>query len=338
MACAIRRRSILAAAVPWAWGGTSGLPSPASAAAGFDLQAHRGGRGLLPESTLAAFENAMRLGVTTLETDLAITADEVPVLSHNPALNPDITRDASGRWLAAPGPLIRSLTLAQLAAYDVGRIDPSSRYARGFERQQARDGQRIPTLADLFKLARQLGAEQVQFSLETKIDPRAPQATPAPRPFVETLLRVVGEHGMAPRTMVQSFDWRTLALVHRLQPGLRTVYLSAEFPGFDTVRDGIWTDGHRLQDHGGSVPRLVRAAAGGSAGAIWSPAHDSLSAGKVREAQALDLQVIPWTVNDTAAMQRLIDWGVDGLITDYPDRLREVMAARAMPLPAGIGR
>ena len=107
------------------------LGSIAFAAPAFDLQAHRGGRGLLPESTLPAFENALRIGVTTLETDIAITADGVPVLSHDPALNPAITRDAQGRWLSARGPLIHTLTLVQLQAYDVGRIDPSSRYARG---------------------------------------------------------------------------------------------------------------------------------------------------------------------------------------------------------------
>ena len=102
----------------------------------FDLQAHRGCRGLLPENTLAGFEHALRLGVTTLELDIAITADGVPVISHDPALNPAITRDAKGQWLTERGPLIRSLSLAQVQSYDVGRINPSSRYARDFPNQE----------------------------------------------------------------------------------------------------------------------------------------------------------------------------------------------------------
>ena len=277
------------------------------------------------------------MGVSTLESDIAITADGVPVLSHNPALNPDITRDATGQWLKPPGPLIRNLTLAQLQAYDIGRIDPASRYAASFASQQPRDGQRIPTLAALFKQVNDLGAQHIEFDLETKINPHEPDATLAPEPFVQALLAVVHEHGMVPRVMIQSFDWRTLELLHRLQPGMRTVYLTAEFDNFHTLRDGAWTAGHLLKDHGQSIPRLVKASAGNATGVTWSPAHNHLAAPQVKEAQALGLKVIPWTVNDKAVMDRLIGWGVDGLITDYPDRLRDVMAARGMALPVGVG-
>ena len=128
------------------------LCAAAVAAHGFDLQGHRGTRGLMPENTLAAFERALEIGVTTLELDIAITADGVPVISHDPALNPALTRDRSGQWLKATGPLIRSLTLEQLQAYDIGRVDPASAYGRQFPLQQARDGERVPTLAALFKL------------------------------------------------------------------------------------------------------------------------------------------------------------------------------------------
>ena len=309
-----------------------------SATQAFDLQAHRGGRGLLPESTLAAFENAIRMGVSTLESDIAITADGVPVLSHNPAPNPEITRDEKGQWLKANGPFIRHLTLAQLQAYDVGRIDPASRYARSFPDQQPRDGQRIPTLAALFKLVNDLGATQIEFDLETKIFPNEPEATLAPEPFVQALLAVIREHGMVSRVMVQSFDWRTLELLHRLQPDMRTVYLTAQFPTYNTLQDGSWTAGRLLKDHSDSIPRMVKASAGSAVGVVWSPAHNQLSEAQVKEAQALGLKVMPWTVNDEAVMDKLMDWGVEGLITDYPDRLRKRMAARGMPLPVGAGR
>ena len=327
-----RRGTVMRAAL------AAALCAAAATAAAFDLQAHRGGRGLRPESTLAAFDNALRIGVTTLETDVAITADGVPVLSHDPALNPAITRDAQGRWLTAKGPLIRTLTLAQLQTFDVGRIDPASGYARAFPDQQPRDGERIPTLAALFERVKALGADAVQFDIETKIDPREPEATLAPEPFVRALLEVVRAQGMTARVMIQSFDWRTLELLHRLEPGMRTVYLSAEAPNFDTVRDGRWTAGRRLDDFGGSVPRMVRASAGTAPGVIWSPAWQTLTPARLAEAKALGLAVIPWTVNDPLTMQRLIEWGVDGLITDYPDRLREVMARWAMPLPAPVAR
>ena len=135
----------------------------------FDLQSHRGGRGLRPENTLASFENAIRMGTTTLEMDIAITADGVPVISHDPALNPAITRDAKGEWLTKHEPLIKSLTLAQVQSYDVGRLNPNHKYAREFPDQQPRDGQRIPTLAAVFKLVNDLGATDVHFDMETNL-------------------------------------------------------------------------------------------------------------------------------------------------------------------------
>lgn len=318
-------------ALLWAVTGLVSMPVLA-----FDLQAHRGCRGLLPENTLAGFEHALRLGVTTLELDIAITADGVPVISHDPALNPAITRDAKGQWLTERGPLIRSLSLAQVQSYDVGRINPSSRYARDFPNQEPRDGQRIPTLASLFQLVKELGADQVRFDIETKVNPHAPEATLPPEDFVRVLLGAIREAGMVNRVMVQSFDWRTLEILHRVEPAIRTTYLSMASDNFHTLRDGSWNAGHRLADHGGSVPRLVRAAAGDHGGSIWAPFHGNLTPETLKEAQALKLVVIPWTVNQPEVMQRLIDWGVDGIITDYPDRLREVMARRGMALPAPV--
>ena len=222
----------------------------AAPALALDLQAHRGGRGLRPENTLAAFENALRMGVTTLELDIAITADGVAVISHEPALYPGTARDADGRWLKEPGPLIRSLTLAEVQRYDVGRLNPDSAYGKPFATQQPVDGQRIPTLASLFALVEQLGANDVQFDIETKIFPNRPNDTVAPEVFVDTLLAAVRAAGMTKRVMIQSFDWRTLALVQRLEPGLRTVYLTIESRNSNNVQDPAWTarpDGARLR-------------------------------------------------------------------------------------------
>lgn len=302
----------------------------------FDLQAHRGGRGLRPENTLASFENAIRMGVTSLELDIAITADGVPVISHDPALNPAFTRDASGAWLKESGPLIKTLTLAQLQRYDVGRLDPTHPYARGFPDQQPSDGQRIPTLASLFKLVQELGATNVHFDMETKINPYRAADTLAPEAFVDIMLAVIREHGMTRRVMVQSFDWRTLELLHRLEPDLRTTYLTIESPNFNTMKDSAWTAGHALSDFDGSVPRMVRASAGHAAGVIWAPNFNNLSPESLKQAQGLGLQVIVWTVNQEAQMERLMTWGVDGIITDYPDRLRAVMGKRGLPLPSGL--
>ncbi|MCX7239986.1 MAG: glycerophosphodiester phosphodiesterase family protein [Burkholderiales bacterium] len=300
----------------------------------FDMQSHRGGRGLLPENTLAAFENAIRMGTTTLELDLAITADGIPVISHDAALNPALTRDATGHWLSEQGPLIKTLTLAEVQSFDVGRLNPAHWYAREFPMQRARDGQRIPTLASLFKLANDLGAKDVHFDIETKINPHRPDDTLSPQAFVESLLGVVREAGMSKRVMVQSFDWRTLEFLHKLAPEIRTMYLTVESVDFNTVKDSAWTAGHKIENFHGSVPNMIRTSAGTSEGVIWAPHYKYLTPDLVEVAHTLGMQVIPWTVNDNFRMEQLIDWKVDGIISDYPDRLRQAMASKAIALPS----
>ena len=295
----------------------------------FDLQGHRGARGLAPENTLPAFECALDTGVSTLELDIGVAGDGTVVVAHDPYLNPLITRDASGQWLAgSKGPLLKSLEFKQLQEFDVGRIKPDTPYASTFSSQQPKDGTRIPTLAAVFSLTKARQAGHVRFNIETKINPGQPDDTVSPEAMVQALLRVIREAGMLGRVTIQSFDWRTLKLVQQLEPGIPTAYLSIQTANNDNIRDGTWTAGLKIADHG-SVPRMVKAAGG----AVWSPNGGAVTEPLVKEAQALGLKVIPWTINNPADMDRLIGWGVDGIITDYPDRLREVMQKRGLPLP-----
>ncbi len=308
---------------------TSALAQPAAA---FDLQGHRGARGLAPENTLPAFERALALGVSTLELDVGLSADGVVVIAHDPYVNPLFTRDATGQWLpAGRGPLIRSLSLAQLQAYDVGRIQPGTPYASTFGNQQPLDGTRIPTLAALFERVKLLGAGGVRFNIETKLNPEQPADTASPEQMTEALLKVVRDAGMLGRVSIQSFDWRTLQIVQRLEPSIPTVYLSIQTANSNNIASGAWTAGFKIADHA-SVPAMVKAAGG----AVWSPNGGALTQALVQQAQALGLKVIPWTINQAGDMDRLIGWGVDGLITDYPDRLREVMRQRQLPLPPSL--
>ncbi len=294
-----------------------------------DVQGHRGARGLAPENTLAAFDRALKVGVTTLELDIAITADKVAVISHDPALPESITRDASGRWLTAKGPPIKSLTLSELQVYDVGRTNSQTAYGKQFPQQQPSDGQRVPTLAALFQRTRELGENRVRFNIETKVFPNAPADTVGPHEFVDILLATVRAHGVQDRVSLQSFDWRTLQRAQQTAPGIPTVYLSVENASFSNVADGLWSAGLKRADFP-SVPHMVKVAGG----AVWSPNFNNLTEALVKTAQSLNLKVTPWTVNAEADMLRLIQWGVDGIITDYPDRLRKVMQSRGLALPA----
>ena len=310
------------------------LLAPLHAAQAFDLQGHRGARGLAPENTIAGFAKALAIGVHTLETDIAISRDGVLLISHDPSLNPDITRGPDGQFLQARGPVIFHTPWAELQRYDVGRLKPGTRYAGQYPDQQPVDGARLPALADLFGLVKRAGNPQLRLALETKINPLAPDDTAAPEPFARALVAAVRDAGLASRTSILSFDWRTLQVVQREAPEIPTVYLTARQRWLDNVGRGPatpWTAGFALADHG-SVPKMVRAAGG----KIWSSFFGDLDAAQVKEAQALGIQVLAWTVNEPAQIEAMLDLGVDGIVSDRPDRVREAMARRGMALPAGI--
>lgn len=302
----------------------------APAVQALDAQGHRGARGLLPENTLAAFARALDIGVDTLEMDLGVTRDGHVVVMHDRRLNPDLTRDRSGAWLTVePAPAVSGLTLAELHTYDVGRIRPGSRYATRYLDQQPVDGARVPTLADVFALAGRAGNDRVRFNIETKIDPNEPALTPGPEAFARAVIAVVEAHQLSERVSIQSFDWRTLRHTRERAPTITRVHLSAQQHWLDTIEAGRpgpspWTAGYDIDDFDGDLPRMVKAAGGD----VWSPFHGDVDAAIIARAKSLGLRVVVWTVNEQARMRELIDMGVDGIISDYPDRLMEVLGRR----------
>lgn len=296
--------------------------------AAFDLQGHRGARGLYPENSLAAFEAALEIGVTTLEIDVGLTRDGVLVVHHDRRLNPERARRPDGAWIQPDGeaPTIAGLSLAALQAYDIGRARPGSRTLARFPGQTAVDGQRIPALREVIAVAEARSGGSVRYNIETKLSPLAAEETAAPAAFAEALVELVRASGIGARTTVQSFDWRTLQRVQAIAPQLTTAYLTAERSWLDnlgrsTAGASPWTAGFDPDDHGGSVPRTVHAAGG----RIWSPYFRDLRPGQLEEARQLGLSVLVWTVNEPDDMAALIDAGVTGIISDYPDRLRRVL-------------
>jgi glycerophosphoryl diester phosphodiesterase len=301
----------------------------------FDIEAHRGGRALRPENTLVSFANALSMGVDTLELDIGVTQDGALVVSHERGLNPDLARDATGSYVAPPGiPFVR-LTLAEVKKYDVGRLRPGSAYAAQFPDQLAVPGTPIPTLSEVFALVRKSGNDKVRLNIETKIDPNHPDESPDPERFVTLLLDLLAAEKFEDRVMVQSFDWRTLQLVQQRAPAIPTVYLTLQKGRSPTVsldKASEWTAGFNPADHGGSLPRTIADAGG----AIWSPYFGDVTPALVAESHALGLKVVVWTVNKEDDIISLIDLGVDGIISDRPDLLREVAGKKGIALPKGF--
>ena len=256
-----------------------------------DVQGHRGTRGNLPENTLPAFRRALEMGVDTLELDCGVTKDGVVVIHHDRRLNPDVARGPDGEWVGAPGPTLRSLTYAELERYDVGRIRPGSEYEKRFPHQKPIDGTRIPRLSDLFALTRN---SEVGFNIETKLLPTHSEETVGPEEFARLLIGEIRKAGA--RATIQSFDWRTLKIVERDAPEIPTVYLT---------------------DARNADPQTVHSAGG----RIWSPNLKDLTQRKLSIARSLGLRIVAWTVNDPADIATALDIGLDGVISDYPERV-----------------
>jgi glycerophosphoryl diester phosphodiesterase len=264
-----------------------------------DVQGHRGARGHLPENTLPAFARALEIGVDTLELDVGVTRDGVVVVHHDRGLNPDIARGPDGKWVSRATP-INHLTYAELQRYDVGRLRPGSEYAKRFPRQKPLDGTPIPRLSELFALA---GKARVRFNIEPKSDEDKPDETLAPEPFVRALISEVRKAGTEKRTTVQAFDWRLLEVVEREAPEMPTVYCT----------EGKGSDPARVHEAGGK---------------IWSPDFEMLTPQRLAAARRWAMWVTVWTVNEPADIARMIDLGVDGIASDYPDRVLELLRQR----------
>jgi glycerophosphoryl diester phosphodiesterase len=312
----------------------------------FDLQAHRGGLGLVTESTLEAFANALELGVSTLELDVQITEDGRAVVTHDRQVSAAKCRDTGPAFAGDPeypyvGDYVRNLTLAQVRTLACDKPLPQ------FPAQRVVAGARMPLLTDVFALVKCYRADKVRLNIETKVEAGAPEQTAPREQFVQIVARQVREARLLDQVTIQSFDWGALMRMREVEPRLPLVALTnGDFLQVGRPGASPWLGGIDVDDFGGS---LVAAAASFGADAI-SPVHGNPQNGNVgdpgyrpyttpalvAEAHDSGLTVIPWTVDDPPTMASLMDAGVDGIITDYPDRLRELMAERGLKLPQPV--
>ncbi len=288
---------------------------------GFDVQGHRGARGLVPENTLVAFARALALGVDTLELDVGVTQDGQVVVAHDSFVNPKLCLAPNGKPLAGlRGPLLRQLDLSEIQAFDCGSLNPD---VERFPEPPRRNvpGEPMPSLHDVFELARTVGAASVRFNVEIKTRPDSDDTLPL-EAFVGVVVELLRSERMLARATIQAFDWSALAIAKRLEPQLRTAALLAEL-------DPAWQAGFDAEANGGVIGMLRAVDAYVD---VFSPHWSMLVEGGQRYAgssvldyQAAGFPVVPWTVNQPKRMRQLIGLGVDGIITDYPDRLIEVL-------------
>jgi glycerophosphoryl diester phosphodiesterase len=294
-----------------------------------DIIGHRGASGLRPENTLSAFRRACDIGVDAIELDVLSTADNNVIVHHDYALKPEITRTPQGEWLDRPSPTIKKLTLTKLKTYDVGRLKPGTRYSRRYPEQQPVDGERIPTLGEVISLVEATCDPTTQLWIEIKTNPERPDFTPAPETVADEVVQLLNKRDFIGRARILSFDWRSLAQVQKIAPNIATVYLSLEGRRLNNIKPGQpgaspWMAGLDIDDFSGSTPQAVKAAGG----RYWAPYYKHLTRTLLNEAHDLGIRVFVWTPDKRSEMIRLIEMGVDGIITNRPDILRSIVSER----------
>ncbi|MEO0501101.1 MAG: glycerophosphodiester phosphodiesterase family protein [Pseudomonadota bacterium] len=308
--------------------------------------AHRGGAGLRPENTLAAIRHALTLGADGVEIDVHLTGDGVPVVHHDPKLRPDTARTLGGGWLTGEPPALAALTLNEVKAYDVGRLDPESPYAGLYPRQEAVDGETIPTLAEALSVLKARSKTAIAF-----IELKTPFAAGAFEhdALVDATVETIRKADMADRVRLMAFEWRALDRAAERAPpiarGHTTIpgrWLADDAPPEHQLlpkatRDGLaalvrtgpaFMRGYAPAAPDGWTKALIDEIARDAAG-FWTANHYDVTPELVRHATAKNVGVSAWTVDRRTDIERVAGLGVSAILTDYPDTALNVVGAPA---------
>lgn len=264
---------------------------------------HRGAAGLAPENTLAGFMRALEIGVDAVELDVLLSSDEEVVVHHDFRLRPPIAGEAeSGRPRERARPAVKDLSLEAIKSH----------------------AGNVPTLREVVALLKSPNAEGIQLWVEIKTSPLKPKLSPSSEAIVEAVGQIISENSFIAKTSILAFDWRILKHMQDLAPKIRTIYLSSPSKHLDRVDGGQfkpspWTGGLLLENYNRSLPRAIKALGGWA----WAPKWSQLTTGQIAAAHQLGIRVFVWTVDLPQEMQRFIEMGVDGIISNRPDILRK---------------
>ena len=282
------------------------------------IYGHRGARGDLPENTLESFKYLFENNIHAYETDILISKDFIPIITHDFRLDPSYTKDINDNWIEDENIKIIDLTYDQISQFDVGTLNKLSRYGRKFINQKSLENQKIPKLSDLLKLTSDNIVENLLINLEIKSTPVEKSLTPEPNEMVKIIIDEVSHSNLEDRIIYSSFDWRVLREIKERDPKIPRAYLTSGVKG-KIYDKSPWLDFTPLHN-GVELPELIKAL-GGSA---WHPNYKDVNKEIVQISHDKGLPVNVWTVNKENDMLRMIDYGVDGIMTDYPLKLKEL--------------
>ena len=294
------------------------------------IYGHRGARGDLPENTLESFKYLFDNAINAYETDILISKDLIPVITHDFRLDPSLTKDEAGNWIKDENIRIFDLTYDEISKFDIGSLNKLSRYGRRFINQRSLENQKIPKLSELLELSSKNLLQDLLINLEIKSTPDEKNLTPDPQDLVQIVLNEINNSNLKDKIIISSFDWRILREVKKQSPEIPRAYLTFQQEKGMKIKKTIYSKSPWI-DHIPltivyDLPKIIKEL-GGSA---WHPYYKDINKKAVKDARDNNLPVNVWTVNDEDDMLKMIEYGVDGIMTDYPLRLKNLCEKRSI--------
>ena len=288
------------------------------------IYGHRGARGDLPENTLDSFKYLFENNINAYETDILISKDLIPVITHDFRLDPSFTKDEEGDWITDENIKIFDLTYNEISKFDVGSLNKLTRYGRRFLNQRSLENQKIPKLDELLELSSKNLSKDTIINLEIKSTPDEKNLTPSPKEMVQIVLNDIKKSNLQDKIIISSFDWRILREVKNQSPEISRAYLTFQQEKGLKIKKTIYSKSPWI-DHIPltivyDLPKIIKEL-GGSA---WHPYYKDINKKAVKDAHDYNLPVNVWTVNDEYNMLKMIEYEVDGIMTDYPLKLKEL--------------
>jgi len=288
------------------------------------IYGHRGARGDLPENTLDSFKYLFENNINAYETDILISKDLIPVITHDFRLDPSFTKDEEGDWITDENIKIFDLTYNEISKFDVGSLNKLTRYGRRFLNQRSLENQKIPKLDELLELSSKNLSQDTIINLEIKSTPDEKNLTPSPKEMVQIVLNEIKKSNLQDKIIISSFDWRILREVKNQSPEISRAYLTFQQEKGLKIKKTIYSKSPWI-DHIPltivyDLPKIIKEL-GGSA---WHPYYKDINKKAVKDAHDYNLPVNVWTVNDEYNMLKMIEYEVDGIMTDYPLKLKEL--------------
>ena len=292
------------------------------------IYGHRGARGDIVENSIEGFKYTFDLGIKAIEFDVVISKDNIPVLFHDYRLNTDLVKDSSGNWITDKNMKLRDLTYGEISKYTIESVKPDTKYAKRFKNQQSAKGEKIPKLTDFFKLVTEDKYKDAFLNLEIKSTLTQENVTPNPEKTVSLILKDIKEFNLEDRTLITSYDWRILYELKKQNPNVLRGFITLQ-QDLPTTKKNVYENSPWMvkkypMEELFLLPNIIKSLEGH----VWSVFYRDVTKQNVELAHKHGLATCVWTVNREQDIIRMIEYGVDGIITDYPKKAQEICKSK----------